>query len=409
LISGHDSTGNGVTDEQRIPGTPQGIALIAAAVMPVLAIVSLVPNLPLLFQHFGAVPHHELLVPMIITLPSLCIALFSPLMGMIADFWGRRRLLIVALVAFTFLGLIPLFLEDLHFILASRFIVGIAEAAILTTGNAMLGDYFAGEQRQKWLSIQTTVGPIAASVLILAGGKLGSINWHGPFALYSLGLIVLIWVIFAAWEPKPADLVGPAADAIGVPFPWNKTLIVGCVTIGLSVIYFVQAVQLGRIFSELGAGSPQIIGVVITLASIGVVLGGLVYRRLSRRSIPQMFAVIFIAFAVGYLGLAFTPSYKIGLPFAIIAQFANGLTVPTLISWALTKYDRAHRGRGMGIWGSCFFIGTFLSPPLVSIIGLATGGFLKSVATVGAACLVVAVTLWIVSTVRRAPAVLASS
>jgi MFS family permease len=99
------------------PGSAQAGALIAAAVMPTLAIVSLVPNLPQLFEHFSAIPHHELLVPMIITLPSLCIALFSPVAGAAADFWGRRRLMIVALIAYSVLGLIPLLLENLFYIL----------------------------------------------------------------------------------------------------------------------------------------------------------------------------------------------------------------------------------------------------------------------------------------------------
>jgi MFS family permease len=350
------------------------------------------------------VPHHELLVQMIITLPSLCIALFSPVAGAAADFWGRRRLMIVALIAYSVLGLIPMLLDDLYYILGSRFVVGIAEAAILTAGNAMMGDYFAGEERQKWLSIQTIVGPIVASALILAGGKLGSINWHAPFSLYALGLVVLVWVIVATWEPKPS--VTPSVVAGEVHFPWKTTILIGAVTIALSIIYFVQAVQLGRIFGELGVKSPELIGVMVTAASSGVVLGGLLYRKLSHRSISQLFAIILLAFAIGYLGIALSPDYRVGLPFAIVAQFANGLVLPALISWALSKYGYVNRGRGMGVWGSCFFIGTFLSPPLLSLVGVWSGTFLKSVGAIGAACLAISALLWIVSAIKRAPAVL---
>ncbi len=49
--------------------------------------------------------------------------------------------MIVALIAYSILGIIPMLLDDLYAILVSRFIVGIAEAAILTAGNAMMGDY----------------------------------------------------------------------------------------------------------------------------------------------------------------------------------------------------------------------------------------------------------------------------
>src|SRR5262245_13976470 len=109
----------------RVAGASQGIALIALAMLPTLAIVSLVPNLPQLFQHFSNVPGHELYVPMILTMPSLCIAIFAPLVaGPLADLWGRRRLMLVGLAAYTVLGLLPLFLDDLFAIIASRAVVG---------------------------------------------------------------------------------------------------------------------------------------------------------------------------------------------------------------------------------------------------------------------------------------------
>ena len=50
----------------------RGITLILVGMMPVLALAGLVPDLPQLFKQFAAEPHRELLVPMIITVPSLC-------------------------------------------------------------------------------------------------------------------------------------------------------------------------------------------------------------------------------------------------------------------------------------------------------------------------------------------------
>jgi predicted MFS family arabinose efflux permease len=219
----------------------------------------------------------------------------------------------------------------------------------------------------------------------------------------------LVWVIVGTWEPKPGADPEVVVSAEPAQFPWAMTILIGAVTIALSIIYYVQAVQLGRIFGELGVKSPQLIGVIVTAASSGVVLGGLFYRKLSHRPISQLFAIILLAFAIGYLGIAISPDYRVGLPFAIVAQFANGLVLPTLISWALSKYDYVNRGRGMGVWGSCFFIGTFLSPPLLSLVGVWAGTFLKSVGAIGGACLAVSVLLWIVTASRRAPPVLVSS
>jgi MFS family permease len=121
-------TSQSIKTPPRQAGANQGLALIAVGTMPTLAIVSLVPNLPQLFQQFADVPGHEWLVPMIITVPSLCIALFSPFAGLVADRFGRRRLLLLALVLYGTAGVLPFFLTDLKTILLTRFGIGIAEA-----------------------------------------------------------------------------------------------------------------------------------------------------------------------------------------------------------------------------------------------------------------------------------------
>ena len=379
----------------RVPGLSQGMALIVLGGLPTMAIVSLVPNLPQLFKQFSQVPNHEFWVPMIITMPSLCVALFSPVAGTIADVWGRRKLLIASLILFSIVGVLPMLVDNLFTIIATRFFVGVAEAGILTCGNALMGDYFAGSDRHLWLGRQATQGTILATLFMLSGGALGSLNWHAPFALYAIGLPVALWVIRDMWEPaKRVD----ATTSNATPksrFPWSAAVLVSAATVGVAIVYFVQAVQLGRIFGDLGVESPGRISVFTAIASVGVLMGGYFYRKVAVHGVAWVLALAFTAFAVGYIGVSQAPNYWIGLPLAIIAQLANGLVFPALLNWALGNYDFEHRGRGMGLWGSCFFIGMFVSPPLVTAIGKPIGSFLQTVGVIGMACAVVAIiTFW---------------
>ena len=379
----------------REAGALQGFALIFISLLPTMAIVSLVPNLPQFFARFRDVPHSELLVPMIITLPSLCIALFSPIAGAIADFWGRRRLLLAAILMFTLVGVLPAFLQGLYAILATRFVIGIAEAAILTCQSALMGDYFKGAARQRWLGLMSVIGPIAAAGLVLTGGFLGSVDWHAPFFLYLLGAPMLVWSAIAIFEPHSEGASDEAPALPKTAFPWSAAGIVALVTIGISILYYVQAVQLGRMFGDHGVDSPARISIYVTIASMGVVLGGWTFSRMTKVDVPKRFVLIFLTLAIGYTGIGLAPSAVASVPFALVAQFANGMTIPTLIGWALTKFDFDHRGRGMGIWGGSFFVGTFLSPPLVTLIGKTAGSFLYTVATIGVACFVLAALTWV--------------
>jgi len=139
-------------------GTQQALVLVVLATLPTLAIAALVPVLPTLFERFRDVPQAQWLVPMILTIPSLCVALFSSLIGAIADRFGRRRALLLSLAGFTAFGLGPFLVDNLYAILGTRFVVGVAEAGIVTIGNALMGDYFSAEERHRWLAVQTVVG-----------------------------------------------------------------------------------------------------------------------------------------------------------------------------------------------------------------------------------------------------------
>ena len=368
----------------RIAGKTQAYTLIALGTMPTLAIAALVPVLPVLFAQFKDVPNRELLVPMVLTVPSLCVALFSSVIGAAADRWGRRRLLLLSLLAFGLFGLAPMLFDNLHAIIASRFVVGLAEAAILTTGNALMGDYFEGEQRKRWLGLQMSVGPFVASGFILAGGLLGGVSWRGPFVLYVLGLVVLVAVWFALYEPA-ASASRESGNAPGSKrFPWRATCLVGGVTLLVSIIYFVQAVQHGRIFGDLGVSTPARIGTIVTIASMGTVVGGYTYRLARLRPVGTMLALIFGCYGISYLGVSLSPGYVSGALFDSVGQFAGGYGLAMLIAWALSKYDYEHRGRGMGVWAACFFLGQFLSPPALTLIGHGRLNFLASVGVLGA-------------------------
>jgi hypothetical protein len=121
-----------------------------------------------------------------------------------------------------------------------------------------------------------------------------------------------------------------------------------------------------------------------------VVLGGIVFARIGKLAMSTRFALMFGCLGIGYMGLGLAPGAGMVLASALVAQFGNGLAIPMLIGRALEKFGAAHRGRGMGIWGSCFFAGTFLSPPLLTGMSELAGSFLGAVAGIGILCLFLA-------------------
>ena len=64
----------------RQAGIGQGIIVVLAGFLPILALAALVPAVPRIMDNFANVPCAQTCVPLAVTALGLMIALFSPLM-----------------------------------------------------------------------------------------------------------------------------------------------------------------------------------------------------------------------------------------------------------------------------------------------------------------------------------------
>jgi MFS family permease len=357
----------------RTPGAPQGVVLLLATILPIMGVVSLAPVMPRLLEVFADTPNVAILVPVALTVPGLCIALLSPLAGVITDWAGRRTFLLLGLALYALCGLAPLVLQTLPQIIISRVGLGIAEAIIMTTTTTLMGDYFAGEARQKWVAIQGALGSLAASVLFMASGALGAIGWRGPFALYALAIPVLIAIALLIWEPARRNVLEVTPEETAKPFPRAAMAGLAITTILSAVIFYLAVIQLGLVLENIGVKSPATIGFVISVGSLGVPIGAFFYHRVHSWPLGRLLAVALAFAGVGLVGLGFAKSVPTVFIATFINQFGCGVMLPTLILWAMSIAPLRWRGRVIGLWNSAFFVGQFLSPLSAALLAKALG------------------------------------
>ncbi len=205
---------------ERQAGTLQGILLLLPITMAVMGLIVLVPVLPAIMAHFHDVEGVEYLVPLMLTLPALCVALLSPIAGVVVDFFGRRKTLIVSLIVYAFVGVLPIFLESLTTIIISRAVLGAAEALVVISSTTLIGDYFHGREREKWLANHTAVASISSILLAFLGGALGSFGWRAAFSAYGVSIVFAILLIVWTWEPRKSDEPSVEEASAGARFPW---------------------------------------------------------------------------------------------------------------------------------------------------------------------------------------------
>lgn len=379
---------------QRKAGAVQAWTLIFAMFLPIMAIVALAATLPTLFGRFHDVPNSGVLVPMLLTAPALCIAVLSPFAGRLSDLFGRRNLLLTAMFLYGFGGVAPFFLENFWGVMASRILLGVAEAFILTIGNALLADYFDEDDRHKWLAVQGAVGPLLAFLTILGSGFLAAKGWQWPFIVYALAFPIFVAACLYIWEPAKKSKKEKVGGDMRT-FPWRTVLLITAITLVTSVIYYVFIIHFSLVLTANGVTDETRIGVLSSVASVAVPLGAYVYKKFSARPVFFLLLLIYSLMGIGYIGISVVHDEKWIVATAWIQQIAVGLTVPTLVAWALQSLPVQHRGLGMGFWTTSFFLGQFVNPMVVGFINNLTGGIVSTVTVIGVVCLVIAFIVWL--------------
>ena len=397
-----------MTTHQRA-GFATGISLLLPITLSAMAIVLLAPNLPALLQEFASVEHHEYWVPMVLTVPALCVALFSPMAGILGDRFGRRRLLLAAFLVYAVVGIAPVFLRDLGWIIVSRVAVGLAEAMIMVLSTTMIGDYFEGPARDRWLAGQTAMASMSALLFLNVGGFLGRFGWRAPFWVYGSALLMFVLVLLFTWEPARRD--SPDAeiaqrDASSAGFPWLRMSGIIAITVFGSVLFYTAQIQSPIGLTQFGITDPARIGFLTSLASIGVPVGTYVYSRVgSKLPIASLLLIEFTLLAIGFLLMSRSGAPSGFLAGCFINQFGAGMLLPSLLVWAISGLPFEVRSRGAGLWTGAFSVGQFLCPVVVTVAGSHTGGLRGAFGVLAAAALVGA-TLSLFARLRKDSAML---
>lgn len=392
----YSASGAAVPMPRQASGRREGVVLMLGSSLTIMGAVMVAPILPKLAAEFGPVETHaELLVPLAITGPALAIALVAPLAGWLADRVGRKALLVVATLLYAVLGVIPALLNDLSAIVGVRLLFGCAEAAIMTCCATLIADYWRGEERMRYVNLQVvTIGLVGALFFVL-GGALGEHSWRTPFYLYLLPLLLVPVMIKVLWEPAlvPARLV-PEADDEQVSIP---TLVVGYLLIlGGMVLNFIVPVQTPILLVGLGVTSSTLIGMSAGLGLLATLGGSLTWPLLRRAlGISGCNVVLLALLALGLWLLTRAQSYNEVLLAVGIHGLGAGLLVPNAMAPVMNALSANTRGRGLGLFTSCLYIGQFVSPLVVAMLGAFTRDLRSSIHWLTIASLVAA-SLWLV-------------
>lgn len=372
------------------PGQVQGIMLLLPITMAVMSVSVLSLAMPVLLQHFADTLPPKYLVPVLMILPLLCIVVASPIAGWLADHYGRRRLLIGAMLAYAIVGTLPIYLDDMYSLLISRCGVGICTAIAMTVSTTLISDYFKGTERARWLASQTILASLSAIVIIPLGGMMGStLGWRGPFYLYAYALPLTLGIYKLTWESnRESDEQHSPEHSQYYDMPWLRIFSLCALTVvAAEMFYGTQSLPEFALAAQV-LKYPELY---VVLHFLGIPVGALIYRQLTHVNIGLIVGTAFLLIGAGFWCMGATTQALAYSSAMLGSQLGCGMVMAAMLVWTTEHLAYSIRGRGHGLFHAAFTAGQSASAITFAYFTAQLGSYANAFKATGVVALSIAI------------------
>lgn len=277
--------------------------------------------------------------------------------GALSDSFGRRPVILVALVVYTVASVGAALADSAHALIAWRVVQGLSVGAGMVVGRAMIRDLFGPEDAQRLMSLVTLFFGLAPAIAPIIGGFLFvGLGWRAVFwFLAAVGLLLVVVSVRSLPETLPEDgrqSFHPVAllqgyREVGINIRFLLLSLAAGFNFNAFFLYIVSApVFLGE---HLGLGPQQYAWLFIPCIAgimVGAQLSGRAAGRHSaKRTVQRAYAFMAVAVAVNAVyAFAVPPS----IPWAVIPLMVYGIGFAMAMpSISLITLDLFPTRRGM--------------------------------------------------------------
>ncbi|WP_445298361.1 multidrug effflux MFS transporter [Exiguobacterium sp. FSL W8-0210] len=353
------------------------LILGSLAALGPLSIDMYLPAFPDMSRSFDA---SASLIQLSLTACMLGMALGQLIVGPLSDVRGRKRPLMVALLAYLLASLACAMAPTIEVLIALRFIQGAAGASGIVISRAIVRDLFDGPELTRFfaaLSLVNGTAPILAPVI--GGQMLRFGDWH--FVFYLLAILSTMMLLAVALRlPETLPLDRRVEGNLTTTLKTFGRLLTDRVFIGYA---FAQAFVMGAMFAYISGSpfvlqniygaSPQQFSFLFGLNGIGIILAAQIAGRLAGRVDSERLMRISLTIVAGasiLLFLALTLTNQ--LIFVMIPLFfvvsSVGLISTLGFTLAMQNYG-ATAGSASALLGLLPMLVGSLVSPLVGIMG----------------------------------------
>lgn len=357
----------------RPPGAPPLLLIFSITVTGILNNTLIGPAIPDILAAFDQPASRAGVLVASGALPGIVVA---PLIGVLSDRYGRRKVLTPCLVVFGIGGGLAALAPSFAVLLVLRLVQGVGGAGLINLAVVIIGDFWTGNERARLVGRNAATLTISLAVFPAVGGLLTELGgWRLSFAPYPLALVtaLLVWRLLPDIDLHPQPhlraQLGDAARVLRRPLLALATVAAFGVFFLIFGLYLTVLPVLLEDRFGLSAGAR---GLVLSAPALSSTLAALTVGRLraafgGRRLVLAGSA----AFTVAFVMIGVAPSLVVLLLGGLFYGLGEGLSIPTYQDFVAGAAPPASRGAVVAVWVGAARAGQ-VAGPLAAGAALAT-------------------------------------
>ena len=344
------------------------IIIFAVSLIAVLGVGSVTPAFPKLAQALHVQPQNIGLLVTVFTFPAFAL---GPLIGVLADRFGRKKVIVPSLFLFGIAGCACAFARDFNLLLLLRFLQGIGAASLLSLTSTLIGDLFTAERRSAAMGYNASVSSIGTATYPIIGGALASMGWNYPFMLPLVAIPIGLLVLFALKNPEPKGKQNLSEYLRNALKALKNRQIIGLFiasAVNFVLLYGAYITYLPILIANSFKVSPFQIGLILSSISVALAITSSQLGRLTRRfSETILIRASFIFYAVALLIVPFVHHFWLLLIPTTIFGIGLGIGFPSIQTLLAALAPKGYLATILSVNGTFFGLGQTLGPLLMGV------------------------------------------
>jgi len=338
-------------------------------------------------------------------------ALAAPFLGALADRFGRRRIILFSLAAYTLVLGGYLLADSAPVFILLRAAAGGITAGLGPAVMGMVADLSPVERRAQWVGVVNggisfgwMAGPVLGGVFYDRWGYAAAV---GAALVMALATFLIAYALTPAAHPvaQPAGYAGVAAKP-SLKSAWRNgwATVTACPPALLHVLWITFAVMFAwawvepsfmfYAYQQLG-WSSTFLGLVMSAYGVAMMLGEFGLGHLSDRFGRKPLILLGVGlFAAQFIGLVFFRNGAWIAASFVLAGLGNALFDPALSAAVMDATAQERQARVQGVKSAASSLGAILGPGLVAALSTSLDARIVFLTAVGIVVLTLLTTAW---------------